>query len=223
MLGAVALVIIFALVIRKPGHGPLPTGTPASFDSFTSDSKMFSCGYPSSWHLESNAFDSKKDQPFPMPASPVDFKMDMAGFGNGFAAFDINMDNMPSFLTPTTQSGPQKDDPQKVFTQLDRSMAQALVQNYKEVADRVVACTLGHGDVVEFTGVAGASGGESQVHGNVHGYCATFVTNGWHAVVTCSCPEAEWTATRPVFDEMIASLTPGPAVSSYVSHTISPP
>lgn len=172
-----------------------PTVIPTSYASYNSKAGTFACDAPQGWETTDGG-----------ERGPIEW----AKFTSGPAWIKIQATDAGSLMSdamggrdadinaPTPQ-----DAPVHHIHVSNMELAQDEFSGYTELpgSPAVFECSLGPARVSEFT----ASG----FGGGLHGYRATIIGHKRGVRVNCVCAEADWKALKPVYDQVLASLTRG--------------
>lgn len=167
---------------------------PSSYTTYTANDGGFSIDAPAEWQSELGG------------ASGYSY----AKFTSGSAEIMVDTNLTASLIGDISKIGSSpfakdldEDDPPPVAVAHHYEKAKFAEDNGVEEQPAVPITTgFGEGRKSEFTGTATFGGG-------IHGYRATALARERCIRIVCRCPEAEWQALQPAFDQVIASLGGG--------------
>lgn len=184
-----------ALLAACVGCGE-PVKIPTAYVPFNLKDGTFACQAPEGWTLRGGGSKS---------GSPA-----WAKFESGPALIEVKASAAGSLMSDamggsvTGEPMPPEFEPVHRIHQGALREAEQKFTEYKEVspAPLVIQCQLGPARLSEFT--AKSSFGTA-----LHGYRGTIIGHEKGVTVYCSCPESNWQALKPAFDNMFATLEPG--------------
>ncbi len=190
----VAFIFLVGITFAVRAHQPPPAQIPIAYQPTDSPDKMFSVDAPKGW-------DST------MEGTP-DTAESQVVFTSGSACINVISSETLSFAI-----GPDSDTPELMGIQkpaaerlqdATKSDVSGKHNNYAESDPHKLLSDMGDGRISEFTGDGGL------FVGKVHGLRVSIVGLRRDMLIVCHCPEANYTALKPVFLHVINSLRPGP-------------
>ena len=197
-LGAVVLAgLLGALYLLTPKPALVPT----AFTAYAAPDKSFGCAAPGGWSV-----------------TPADKSHQMAGsdsttggvlFASGSSSIDITTDTLATIVAAGLMAG-QSDaaltgSHAAALHKHWHTMVAAPHKGYAETQVGEFESAMGDARLAEWT----ARGNVLGLGGAQHGYRASLAGGSHTAEVVCQCPESEWTALKPAFLRVLASVHEG--------------
>lgn len=188
-----SLVLVGSLALTGcSGSAKVPT----AYTSFNSKDGTFACQAPEGW--ENRGGGGKSGTP------------SWAKFESGPALIEIRASAAGSLLSDamggnSVEPGmPPELEPVHRIHESGLKEAEQKFKGYAETANSpgVIVCLLGPARVSEFT--AKSSFGTA-----LHGYRGTIIGHDKGVTIYCSCPETDWPALKPAFDNVFVTLERG--------------
>jgi len=183
---------------------PHPAAIPTSYTKFTTPDNILACDAPGGWsQVLAVKYQTPGDDTSPGGVT----------FDSGSTKIDISIGSLGHLLAnemlnsttviPTSFSeGPVKT--------LQKRTEVKNVRGYSEKDSVPLTAPLGSGLVSEWT----AKGPFWGLPMKLHGYKASFVVCGRTIVVICKTTDSQWSAVKPVFDHVLASVAAGTSLQA---------
>ncbi len=193
--------VVLGLILKAAR--PAIVSVPTAYTTFNASDGAFSIQQPVGWDSSgsaSGAIDS--GALFKSGAAKIDVTADLAGslMGDMAQAQNNQMENLGS------AAGVNLPPPPPPVEKVHMMGKQAMEDKYKDYNEgdmKPFVTKIGAGRVSEFT----ADGG--MFLGKLHGYRATVLSNERRITIITLCPEANWAALQPAFQQIILSIDRG--------------
>jgi hypothetical protein len=170
-----------------------PTAVPTSYSTFSDGQNIFKIQYPAGWSCRSGGNGTFSQASFSSGNAQIDVEADVATHA-------LLSEIAVSGTVPVTTGDPNAT----ITAQRAHWLEKTKFEDQHKEEKAVTALTkLGNGVKSEFTGT-------SSFGGNIHGYRATTMNEDKRIRVICQCPEDEWQSLKPVFDQVILSVSENP-------------
>jgi hypothetical protein len=191
------LFAIAVLAFSLTGCGSEKAVVPTSYTSYNAKDGTFACDAPEQWEITGGGKQGPVWAKFTSGPAVISIKADVTGSLIG---------DIQGTLGGGNQAVLPEDEPVHVVHVSAMEDAAKEYDGYAETAagPAVITSRLGPARLSEFTA-------ETSFGTPLHGYRATILGHDKRVTVFCVAPEADWTALKPAFDQVIASLERGSA------------
>ena len=180
--------------LARTGGGGGGIEAPTGWSSYRNPAEKFSCEYPTNWTKDGST--------------------SIGGGGLAWARFEsgdakINLRESPaggplSDIAGATADPNEQDESQTPVAKLHEYHKDRIAEDYNDYQEHsVTTVKSGMGDArrSEFTATSG-------FRSKIRGYRATYINPRAQMNVMCECPEEDWEKCRPIFERVIASVSP---------------
>ncbi|MDC0937141.1 hypothetical protein OAS39_12720 [Pirellulales bacterium] len=183
---------LLAMLTLLAGCGS-PAVVPTSFDNYNSKGGTFACECPQGWEVSGGGKRGPEWGKF--VSGPAEIKL--AADSEGSLIADASGGRDPG------EELPPDLHPVHMLHVHDLARFEKDYTEYKEIAGPLLHdVKLGPSRISEFIAV-------SSFGSSLHGYRATVLGKDKRVIAVCICPENQWTALKPAFDKVLASIERG--------------